>query len=100
MSFLGNLNGPKESEIVEKLGPDYFGTTWKQLLIEISFFKDAENRREIVPVRIDDSGEPYILFSSPDGKGKKFYLQREGYLLHGSVLCRNDKDEKIYLEFN
>lgn len=31
MSFLGNLNGPKESEIIEKLGPDYFGITWEQL---------------------------------------------------------------------
>jgi hypothetical protein len=99
MSFLGNLNGPKESEIIEKLGPDYFGITWAELERDISDHKDAENRNEIIPVRIDDSGEPYILFSSPDKKGQRFYLQKEGYHLHGSVLCINEQGERKYLEF-
>ncbi len=95
MSFLGNLNGHKESEIIEKLGPDYFGITWEQLEVDISYHKDAERKKEIVPVRIDDSGEPYILFSLPDKKGRRFYLQKEGYHLHGNVLCLNGKGEKF-----
>jgi len=68
MSFLGNLNGPKESEIIEKLGPNYFGISWEQLEAELSHNRFAENRNEIVPVNIDNTGEPYILLSSPDKK--------------------------------
>lgn len=100
MSFLGNLNGPKESEIIEKLGPDYFGITWEQLENEISHNRYAESRKEVVPVRIDDAGELYILFSSLDKRGQRFYLNREGYQLHGKVDCINDQGEIIYLDFN
>lgn len=99
MSFLGSLNGPRESEIVEKLGPDYFGITWEQLEVDISYHRDAERRNEVIPVRIDNSGEPYILFSSPDKKGQCFYLQKEGYHLYGSVLCTNEQGKRIYVEF-
>ncbi len=99
MSFLGNLNGPKESEIIEKLGPDFFGITWEQLENEISHNKYAESRNEVVPVRIDDTGEPYILFSSPDKKVQRFYLRKEGYKLRSTVLCINEKGEKIYIDF-
>jgi hypothetical protein len=99
MFFLRNLKGPKESEIIEKLWPDYFGITWEQLEVDISYHRDAERRNEIVPVRIDNSGEPYIFFSSPDKKGQRFYLRKEGYKLIGSVLCINEQGEKIYIEF-
>jgi hypothetical protein len=99
MSFLGNLNGPKESEIAEKLGPDYFGITWAELERDISDYEDAENRKEIVPVRIDNTGEPYILFSSPDKKGQRFYLRKEGYKLIGRVLCINEQGKRIDLEY-
>jgi hypothetical protein len=99
MSFLGNLDGPKESEIVEKLGPDYFGSTWSKLEDDIAFHRDAERRSEVVPVKIDDRDEPYILFSSPDKKGQRLYLLKEGYPLRGSILCLNEKGEKIFIEF-
>jgi hypothetical protein len=98
MSFLGNLDGPKESEIVEKLGPDYFGITWEELDTDILYYRDSEARKEVIPVRIDNSGEPYLLLSSSDKKGQPFYFQGEGYRLNGRVLCINEKGEKYYLE--
>jgi hypothetical protein len=100
MSFLGNLNGPKESEITEKLGPNYFGITWEQLERDVADHVDAENRKEVVPVRIDSTGEPYIRFSSPDKKGQRFYLIKEGYQLHGKVLCINEKGKKLIMKFD
>ncbi len=99
MSFLGNINGHRESEIIEKLGPDYFGITWELLEVEISYHRDAERRDEVVPIRIDNSGEPFILFSSPDKKGQRFYLKKEGYHLFGQILCINEQGEQIYKEF-
>ena len=89
MSFLGNKKGPRESEIIEKLGPDYFGISWAELENEISHQRANESREEIVPVMIDSSGEPYIVFSSPNKQTQRFYLRKEGYKLRGKVFCLN-----------
>jgi hypothetical protein len=99
MSFLGNLNGPKESEIIEKLGHNYFGISCEQLETDISYHRDAEMRREVVPVRIDKNGNLYILFSSADKMGQRFYLRKEGYSLQGKVLCLTEQGETITTEF-
>lgn len=62
MAFLGNLHGPRKSEIVEKLGPEYFGIDWKRIENDIEWYKDSERRGEIVPVHVDKEGKPYIVF--------------------------------------
>ena len=99
MSFIGNLNGPKESEIIDKLGASYFGILSAKLEEEISHKRDAERRNEVVPIRIDNSGEPYIIFSSPDEKKRRFYLRTEGYNLRGRILCLDENGDNIYMDF-
>lgn len=94
MAFVGNINGPRESEIVEKLGPEYFGITWQKLENEIQWYKDTEQRKEVVPVHIDDEGEPCIIFSSPDKKGQRFYLKRVGYQLIGQIKTFTEEEQK------
>ena len=101
MSYLGNLSGPKESEIFDRLGANYFGISPAELEDEISHQRFAESRKEIVPIRIDEDSEPYILLSSPDKKanGQRFYLRKEGYILNGKMLCLNEQGEEVYLDF-
>lgn len=99
MSYLGNKNGPRESEMIERLGPDYFGITLEALENEILHSRVAESREEVVPVRIDENGQPFVLFSSPDKKGQRFYLLREGYVLQGMVACIDMAGESKVITF-
>ena len=46
MSYVGNLNRPKKSEIVSHLGPDYFGITVEQLEDEIQIYIDEERQND------------------------------------------------------
>ena len=99
MSYLGNKNGPRESEILERLGPDYFGITSEALENEISHNRLAESRGEVVHVKIDEKGDPFIIFSSTDKKEIRFYLIKEGYNLRGNVLCLNMNGERQVMKF-
>lgn len=56
MSNIGNRNGPRESEILNKLGPNYFGCSAEDLESDISHHQYAESRGEVVPVHIDEKG--------------------------------------------
>ncbi len=76
MSYIGNRNGPRELEILNKLGPNYFGCSAEDLESDISHHQYAESRGEVVPVHIDEKGRPYIKFSSPKpGETQRFILE-------------------------
>lgn len=62
MAYLGNRKGPRESEIVQRLGNEYFGITPAQLASDIDMFEDSERRNEVQPVCLDEQGRPYVVF--------------------------------------
>lgn len=92
MAFLGNLQGPRESEIVEKLGLEYFGIDWERIENDIEWY--SERRGEVVPVHVDEEGKTYIIFSSPDKKGQRFYLKEAGYQLTGPIKTFTEDEQK------
>ena len=94
MAYLGNRNGPRESEIVDRLGPSYFGCSPVGLEEDISHHIYAESRGKVVPVHIDEKGRPYIEFSSPrPGKVNWFILEEHGYQLKGKINTFTDEEQ-------
>jgi len=85
MSFVGNKNGPRKSEIVEKLGPDYFGISMEQLEVELQLYRDDEFNGVVDPVYMDKEGRHFINFKSPSGDVQRFYLEDNGYYIKGEV---------------
>ncbi len=79
MAFLGCSTGPKESEIVAKLGHTYFGITPAELDDDIRSYEDSERRGEIQPVYLDQLGDPYLILSRPDARSVRFYFFEHGY---------------------
>lgn len=68
MGFISNQNGPRKSEIVLKLGCEYFGITPEELSDEINSYIEEENRGKVDPVHVDENGKPYILFYATNKK--------------------------------
>ena len=85
MAFIGNKDGPRQSDIIERLGPDYFGITPTQLADDADFCRDEESRGEVMPVLCGDDGQYYLLFSGPGGTQQMFYLEEHGFTLTGKV---------------
>lgn len=50
---MGSVRGPRKSEIVKKLGAEYFGISREQLLVEIELYQADEFRRVVDPVYVD-----------------------------------------------
>jgi hypothetical protein len=94
MAYLGNKNGPRESEILDRLGPGYFGCSPVGLEDDISFHVFAESRGEVAKVHIDEKGRPYVEFSSPEpGKLNRFVLEEHGYQLKGEIITFTDDEQ-------
>lgn len=85
MSFVGNKNGPRKSEIVQKLGPEYFGISIAELAVEIQLYQDDEFNGVVDPVYVDKHGYHFIKFYAPNGGIQRFYLEENGYHLEGDV---------------
>lgn len=85
MAYLGNLNGPRESQIVDLLGYDFFGITPSQLEYDIEMWEESERRNEIQPIHVDENGQPYILLSGPQKIPIRFFLEEHGYFLKGLI---------------
>jgi len=98
MSYVGNLNGPKKSEIVERLGAAYFGINQQELEDEINWYREEEMRGEIDPVHVDENGAPYIIFRAPGTKLQRFYLEKEGYKLHGDIKTYTPEERQIWFQ--
>lgn len=74
MAFLGCLTGPRESEIVARLGHRYFGIAPAELDDDIRTYEDSARRGEIQPVYLDRLGSPYLILSRPDSRNARFYF--------------------------
>ena len=85
MSFVGNRRGPRKSEIVQKLGPDYFGISMEELEVEIQLYRGDEFNGLVDPVYVDKDGRHFIKFNAPNGSIQRFYLEENGYYLEGSI---------------
>jgi len=98
MAFVGNLKGPRESFIIDCLGPNYFGCSAAGLEEDIAFHVEAESRSEVVPVHVDEIGQPFIVFSSPDSKRpQRYYLEKEGYFLEGGIKTFTEVEQRKWL---
>jgi hypothetical protein len=99
MGYIGNLNGPKKSDILKELGCDYFGISDAELKIDIQLNKDEEFYDKVIdPVRLDELGKPYIYFYGPGKTLQRFYLEEHGYKLQGKVKAIiNDEEKEIIL---
>ena len=79
MAFLGCSTGPRESEVVERLGHNYFGITTAELHEDIQMYEDSERRGEIQPVYLDQIGSPYLILSRRSARSVRFYFFEHGY---------------------
>lgn len=94
MSFVGNRKGPRKSEIVQKLGPDYFGISMEELEAEIQLYRYDEYNDLVDPVNVDKEGRHFIKFYAPNNRKQKFYLEENGYYLEGSIDEIQEEDEE------
>ncbi len=53
MAFVGNKKGPRKSEIVQKLGPAYFGISAEAFEAEIELYREDESDGVVDPVYVD-----------------------------------------------
>jgi hypothetical protein len=94
MAYLGNENGPRESDILNRMGFSYFGCSPAELEEDISYHYYAESRNEIVPVHIDENGHPYVEFSSLQaGKIYRYILEEHGYKLRGEIKTLTEEEQ-------
>ena len=85
MSFVGNRKGPRKSEIVQKLGPDYFGISMEELEAEIQLYRDDEFHGLVDPVYVDKNRGHFLKFNAPYGGIQRFYLEENDYFLEGII---------------
>jgi len=85
MSFVANKKGPRKSEIVQKLGPDYFGISMEELMAEVQLYQDDEFNELVDPVYVDKDRRHFIRFNAPHGGIQEFYLEENGYYLEGNI---------------
>ena len=93
MSFVGNRKGARKSEIVQKLGPDYFGISMEELDTELQLYRDDEFDGLVDPVYVDKEGRHFIKLNAPKGGIQKFYLEENGYHLKGDIDEIQEEDE-------
>jgi len=97
MSFVGNKEGPRKSEIILKLGSSYFGISGDALEEDLVDLQEDEAHGDIAPVYVDNEGRHFIIFKAPNGGTQKFYLEENGYYLEGSIstIPFNDNNNDI-----
>lgn len=100
MAYVGNTHGPRKSEIVERLGPEYFGITGADLEAEIGLYEGDELRGEVDPVRKDKQGRYYLRFRAPGGGGQRFYLDEHGYSIPGKVKIWEESESAVEAKRN
>ncbi len=85
MACLGNLNGPKESVIVQTLGHEYFDITPTQLAADVELWEESERELRVAPVYLDDLGRPHIVFSRRNFRPERYYLHEDAWRLGGDI---------------
>jgi hypothetical protein len=98
MAYLGNRDGPRESDILDRMGFSFFGCSPIGLEEDISYHRFAEARGEVVPVHVDQTGRAYVVFSSPQpGKTTRYVLEEHGYSLMGNIATFSEEESAHWL---
>ncbi len=63
MSYIGRIGGPRTSDIIERLGPNYFGISDSLLELEVQMELLSERLNAVVPVVQDCQGEFCYIFA-------------------------------------
>ena len=85
MGFVGNKQGPRKSEIIATLGPEYFGISMDELEVDIRLLQEEEAEGVVDPVYEDGNGRHYIELMAPGRRVQKFVLEEHGYRLEGPI---------------
>jgi len=85
MSFVGSRSGPRTSEIIQKLGPSYFGCSMEDFEYDIEREREFESNGLVDPVYVDKDGRRFLKFYAPNGGTQRFYLEENGYHLEGQI---------------
>ena len=93
MAYLGNINGPRRSDVIDRLGHTFFGINPGDLQRDVEWEEDGERRGEIIPLHVDETGEAYIDLSTANGT-KRYYLKANGHQLHGEIRTYTDDEAK------
>lgn len=95
MAHFGSKDGPRESDVLEKMGAQFFGCSALELEEDVSYAQLSEQRGEVLPVHVDAAGRPYVIFSSPvPAQPQTFYLEDHGFVLVGEIKKFNP-DERV-----
>ena len=79
MAFLGKVGGPCLSEIIDRLGPEYFGISATALEEDFcnELLSEAVNRESVKPVYKDKEGQLCYIFTAPGNKKQLYHLTPE-----------------------
>jgi hypothetical protein len=95
MAFLAHRSGPRESELLDRLGHGLFGCAPAKLEEDISSHRYAESRGEVVPVHIDAEDKPYIEFSfRQPPSSRPFYLLDHGFALPLDIATFTEEESR------
>src|SRR5512140_1077527 len=99
MAFLAHRFGPRESELLGRLGHVLFGCSPAELEEDISSHEYAEARGEVVPVHVDRAGRPYVEFSfrAPPSP-RPFYLLDHGDDLPAHIVTFTKDESRCWRE--
>jgi phosphoglucomutase len=84
MAYVGDKKGPKMSDILERLGREYFGLSKDAFRKEVYLCEKDEREGVVDPVLLGSDGRYYIIFNDIKGNTKKFYLEEMGYIYTSS----------------
>lgn len=73
MAYLGVYGGPRLSEIIDRLGHDFFGITAAQLASDVEWERYSELTNQVIHVYMDRIGRLYYPFIH----NKRYFLQDE-----------------------
>jgi len=91
MSFLGNQKGPRLSDILNRLGPEYFGITQDQLMNDVSCAEENEMAGRVNPVYVDGAGMLCYRFSGSEGQQVYAFTddELEGMVTGSAIMVEN-----------
>lgn len=90
MSYIGNLNGPKKSDLFSVQPPSFFGITAAELAEAVDEHITDEAAGEVAPVHVDGQGRFYLNVNGPAYQHHRMYIPADSF--SGRIRVINDGD--------